>query len=257
MSSDLLVVENLRKQFGGLKAVGGDNGLSFSVREGSFVGLIGPNGAGKSTTFNLISGVLEPTAGRVTLAGTDLANVRSSDIASLGLGRTFQTPRAFMSLSVLDNVLVGAKSSGEELRSVLFGGWRSSEPALVEKAKAALARVGLEDRVAETVSNLSGGELRMLEVARQLIRDPKILLLDEPTAGVDPSLQGKLSKILVDLHKEGRTLIVVEHNLHFLFSIADQIIVLQQGELLSSGTPQEIKTDPKVVAAYLGDEHAA
>ncbi len=257
MSSDLLVVENLRKQFGGLKAVGGDSGLSFQVKEGSFVGLIGPNGAGKSTTFNLISGVLEPTAGRVMLAGTDLANVRSSDIASLGLGRTFQTPRAFMSLSVLDNVLVGAKSPGENLRSVLFGGWRSSEPDLVEKAKAALARVGLENRVRETVSNLSGGELRMLEVARQLIRDPRILLLDEPTAGVDPSLQGKLSKILVDLHKEGRTLIVVEHNLHFLFSIADQIIVLQQGELLSSGTPQDIKTDPKVVAAYLGGEHAA
>ncbi|MFC6763133.1 ATP-binding cassette domain-containing protein [Sulfitobacter porphyrae] len=113
MSSDLLVVENLRKQFGGLKAVGGDTGLSFAVEKGSFVGLIGPNGAGKSTTFNLISGVLEPTAGRVTLDGTDLANVRSSDIASLGLGRTFQTPRAFMSLSVLDNVLVGAKSPGK------------------------------------------------------------------------------------------------------------------------------------------------
>lgn len=257
MSSDLLVVENLRKQFGGLKAVGGDTGLSFAVEKGSFVGLIGPNGAGKSTTFNLISGVLEPTAGRVTLDGTDLANVRSSDIASLGLGRTFQTPRAFMSLSVLDNVLVGAKSPGENLQSVLMGKWRSSEPDLVEKAKAALARVGLADRVGETVANLSGGELRMIEVARQLIRDPKILLLDEPTAGVDPSLQGKLSKILVDLHKEGRTLIVVEHNLHFLFSIADKVIVLQQGQLLSSGTPQEIQTDPKVIAAYLGDEHAA
>ena len=257
MSSDLLVVQNLRKQFGGLTAVGGDHGLNFQVKEKSFVGLIGPNGAGKSTVFNLISGVLKPTAGRVMLAGKDLANVRSSDIASLSLGRTFQTPRSFMSLSVLDNVLVGAKSPGEELRSVLFGGWRSSEPALVEKAKAALTRVGLGDRVAETVSNLSGGELRMLEVARQVIRDPKILLLDEPTAGVDPSLQGKLSKILVDLRKEGRTLIVVEHNLHFLFSIADQIIVLERGELLSSGTPPEVKTDPKVVAAYLGDEHAA
>lgn len=257
MSSDLLVVENLKKQFGGLKAVGGENGLSFRVKEGSFVGLIGPNGAGKSTTFNLISGVLKPTAGRVTLAGTDLAKVHSSDIASLGLGRTFQTPRAFMSLSVLDNVVVGAKSAGEGLRSVLLGTWLSNEGELVEKAKAALARVGLQDRISETVSNLSGGELRMLEVARQLIRDPKILLLDEPTAGVDPSLQGKLSKLLVDLHKEGRTLIVVEHNLHFLFSIADEIVVLQQGELLSSGTPQEIKTDPKVVAAYLGGEHAA
>ncbi|MEM6887041.1 MAG: ABC transporter ATP-binding protein [Pseudomonadota bacterium] len=257
MSDSLLLVEHLRKQFGGLKAVGGDTGLSFKVKEGSFLGLIGPNGAGKSTIFNLISGVLEPTSGSVKLDGIDLSSVRSSDIASLSLGRTFQTPRAFLSLTVLDNVLVGAKSPGEGLRSALAGSWRSSESGLIEKAEAALARVGLEERITESVSNLSGGELRMLEVARQLIRDPRILLLDEPTAGVDPSLQGKLSKILVDLHDEGRTLIVVEHNLHFLFSIADEIIVLQRGELLSSGTPQEIRSDPKVVAAYLGDEHAA
>ncbi|MCO5126352.1 MAG: ATP-binding cassette domain-containing protein [Rhodobacteraceae bacterium] len=117
--------------------------------------------------------------------------------------------------------------------------------------------MGLSDRIGDRVGNLSGGELRMLEVARQLVRDPKILLLDEPTAGVDPSLQVRLSKILVDLHAEGRTLIVVEHNLHFLLRIADRVVVLQNGRLLSQGTPAEIKADERVIAAYLGADHAA
>ncbi len=257
MTRDLLVVDKVTKRFGGLKAVGGDAGLSFSVPEGTFLGLIGPNGAGKSTTFNLISGVLKPTSGAVILDGKDLSAARPSDIASYGLGRTFQTPRAFPSLTVLENVMVGADNEGETLLSVLRGGWKSRERALRDTAGDVLERVGLSERVNDVVANLSGGELRMLEVARQLVRDPKILLLDEPTAGVDPSLQAKLSRILVDLHGEGRTLVVVEHNLHFLLQIADSVVVLQNGELLSKGTPGEIKADDKVIAAYLGADHAA
>ena len=257
MTRDLLIVDKVRKSFGGLIAVGGDAGLSFSVPEGTFLGLIGPNGAGKSTTFNLISGVLKPTSGAVLLDGRDLSKARASDIASYGLGRTFQTPRAFPSLTVLENVMVGADNQGETLFSVLRGGWRSRETALRDKAGEVLERVGLSDRIDDVVANLSGGELHMLEVARQLVRDPRILLLDEPTAGVDPSLQAKLSRILVDLHSEGRTLVVVEHNLHFLLQIADSIVVLQNGQLLSRGTPSEIKSDEKVIAAYLGADHAA
>lgn len=257
MTRDLLVVDKVTKRFGGLKAVGGDAGLSFSVPEGTFLGLIGPNGAGKSTTFNLISGVLKPTSGAVILDGKDLSAVRPSDIASYGLGRTFQTPRAFPSLTVLENVMVGADNEGETLLSVLRGGWKSRERALRDTAGDVLERVGLSERVNDVVANLSGGELRMLEVARQLVRDPRILLLDEPTAGVDPSLQAKLSRILVDLHGEGRTLVVVEHNLHFLLQIADSVVVLQNGELLSKGTPGEIKADENVIAAYLGADHAA
>ena len=257
MTRDLLVVDKVTKRFGGLKAVGGDAGLSFSVPEGTFLGLIGPNGAGKSTTFNLISGVLKPTSGAVILDGKDLSAARPSDIASYGLGRTFQTPRAFPSLTVLENVMVGADNEGETLLSVLRGGWKSRERGLRDKAGEVLDRVGLSERINDVVANLSGGELRMLEVARQLVRDPKILLLDEPTAGVDPSLQAKLSRILVDLHGEGRTLVVVEHNLHFLLQIADSVVVLQNGELLSKGTPGEIKADERVIAAYLGADHAA
>ena len=257
MTNDILVVEKLAKQFGGLKAVGGDTGLSFKVKRGALVGLIGPNGAGKSTIFNLISGVREPSSGSVIFNGKNLSNIKSSEIASHGLGRTFQTPRAFPSLTVMENVLVGADSTGEHLSSAFLGRWRSNEIDIKSKAVEVLNRVGLDDRIHDVVANLSGGELRMLEVARQLIRDPEILLLDEPTAGVDPSLQGKLSAILMDLHNEGKTLIVVEHNLHFLLSIADMVIVLQNGELLAEGTPKEIKTDPRVIAAYLGDEYAA
>jgi ABC-type branched-subunit amino acid transport system ATPase component len=257
MTRDLLVVDRVIKRFGGLKAVGGDDGLSFTVPEGTFLGLIGPNGAGKSTTFNLISGVLKPDAGAVLLDGVDLARARASEIAALGLGRTFQTPRAFASLTVLDNVIVGADNRGERVGMAFSGRWRASERTLRDKAAAVLARVGLSERINDHVGNLSGGELRMLEVARQLVRDPKILLLDEPTAGVDPSLQSKLSNILVDLHAEGRTLIVVEHNLHFLLRIADRVVVLQNGQLLSQGTPAEIKADEKVITAYLGADHAA
>ncbi|MCR8726485.1 ABC transporter ATP-binding protein [Frigidibacter sp. ROC022] len=256
MSGDLLVIDRVIKRFGGLKAVGGDAGLSFSVPRGAFLGLIGPNGAGKSTTFNLISGVLKPDSGSVTLDGHNLSLAGAAKIASYGLGRTFQTPRAFPSLTVLENVTVGCDNRGETIASVALGRWRSAERELREKAREVLDRVGLSDRVDDSVGNLSGGELRMLEVARQLVRDPRILLLDEPTAGVDPTLQTKLSKILVDLHAEGCTLVVVEHNLHFLMQIADSIVVLQNGELLSQGSPQAIKSDEKVIAAYLGSEHA-
>ena len=257
MSCDFLIVDGVTKRFGGLKAVGGDEGLNFAVPRGSFLGLIGPNGAGKSTLFNIISGVLRPNTGSVHLDGQNLSETRPSEIAAHGLGRTFQTPRAFPSLSVLENVIVGADNVGERLRAVFSGRWRLGEPELRQKAAAMLKRVGLADRMSDTVTSLSGGELRMLEVARQLVREPKILLLDEPTAGVDPSLQGKLSDILIGLHNEGTTLIVVEHNLHFLLRIADSIVVLRNGELLAHGSPPEIKSDERVVAAYLGADHAA
>ena len=257
MSRNFLIVDGVTKRFGGLRAVGGDDGLSFTVPQGSFLGLIGPNGAGKSTTFNIISGVLKPNAGAVYLDGHNLSETRPAEIAAHGLGRTFQTPRAFPSLSILENVIVGADSTGERLSAVLSGRWRRDEPKLKEKAAAVLKRVGLDSRMTESAASLSGGELRMLEVARQLVRDPKILLLDEPTAGVDPSLQGRLSDILVRLHEDGTTLVVVEHNLQFLLRIADSVVVLQNGELLAQGSPQAIRSDERVVAAYLGADHAA
>lgn len=257
MNVPILSLDHAVKEFDGFRAVGGADGLSFSVREGGFLGLIGPNGAGKSTTFNLISGVLKPTSGSVTFDGTNLSGFDAATIAALGLGRTFQTPRAFESLSVLDNVIVGMDHPKEGPLAALLGRWRQPETEMRDAAEAVLDRVGLIARRNDDVANLSGGELRMLEVARQLVRNPRILLLDEPTAGVDPQLQTRLSNLLAELHAGGTTLVVVEHNLAFLLNLADSVVVLQNGGLLAQGSPAEIRANSEVIAAYLGADHEA
>ncbi len=253
----LLEVSAISKRFAGLRAVGGEDGLSFAVSRGSFVGLIGPNGAGKSTAFNLISGVLVSDSGVVKFDGHDITNAASDAIAEHGIGRTFQTPRAFESLSMLDNVVSGATSPGEQLQAAFGRAWRTHESETVDAAKRTLERVGLAGRADDLVSDLSGGELRMLEVARQLVRNPVMLLLDEPTAGVHPVLQERLAALLAELHSEGMTLVVVEHNLHFLLALAEHILVLTHGELLTEGPPAEIRTNAAVISAYLGDDYAA
>lgn len=257
MSAPFLTLDRVTKRFGGLKAVGGDDGLSLDVAEGHLLGLIGPNGAGKSTTFNLISGVLKPDTGSIRLAGEPLPATKPDRIAAMGIARAFQHPRAFPSLTVRENVMIAPDNPGEHIWMALSGRWRAADAALRDEAAALLATVGLADRVDAPVSTLSGGELRMLEVARQLMRHPKLLLLDEPTAGVDPKLQKRLVALLTDLKAQGTTLIVVEHNLHFLLGIADHVAVLVRGELLAEGPPDAIRRDERVIAAYLGDGHAA
>lgn len=253
----LLEARGVSKRFSGVQAVGGSEGLSFGVARGSFVGLIGPNGAGKSTTFDLMSGVQPSDTGSVLFNGHDITRSRPHTIAEAGVGRTFQTPRAFESLTVLQNVVAGATSPAETLRWAFGRSWRSHETETVDAAEAILARVGLLERAAHRVGDLSGGELRMLEVARQLVRDPVILLLDEPTAGVHPGLQERLAALLKDLHRDGMTLVVVEHNLHFLLALADHVLVLADGQLLAQGPPAAVRADPVVISAYLGAGDAA
>ena len=257
LNGALLEARHISKRFSGLQAVGGTNGLSFTVDRGSFVGLIGPNGAGKSTTFDLMSGVQTSDTGSVLFNGHDITRSSTDTIAEQGIGRTFQTPRAFESLTVLQNVVAGATSPGERLRWAFGRNWRSHETTTVESAEAILRRVGLHERAEARVGDLSGGELRMLEVARQLVRNPTLLLLDEPTAGVHPGLQERLAQMLQDLHRDGVTLVVVEHNLHFLLALADHILVLAEGELLAQGPPADMRADPVVISAYLGDGDAA
>ncbi|MCA0943840.1 ABC transporter ATP-binding protein [Salipiger pacificus] len=254
---NILSLKDVVRDFDGLRAVGGKDGLTFDVSAGKILGLIGPNGAGKSTTFNLISGVLKPTSGSVRFNGTDLAGLRPSDIASLGLARTFQTPRAFASLSVLDNVLVGLAHSREGLLPGILGTWQRQDAEVREQALHWLDRLGLAGLRDQDVTNLSGGELRMLEIARQLARGPRALLLDEPTAGLDSTFQKRLLSILQDCHAEGMTLVIVEHNLPFILELAQDMLVLQNGALLARGTPEDIRRDPIVIKAYLGDEHEA
>jgi ABC-type branched-subunit amino acid transport system ATPase component len=244
-----LEIENVSKSFGGLHAV---DGCSFDVSPGSLMGFIGPNGAGKSTLFNLISGIYQPSAGSIRLNGEELIGLRPDQVAAMGMSRTFQTPRSFGTLSCLENMLASSPSPGEKLLAAVLGTYRSHEREVAAEARQLLGLVGLGARADHPADELSGGELRMLEVARQLIRHPKILLLDEPTAGVNPRLQTRLADLLRTLHAEGLTVLVVEHNLGFLLDLVDQVVVMVRGKVLTEGPPDSIRRDPGVINAYLG-----
>lgn len=252
--SDLLILRSVSKHFGGVHAV---NDCSFAVEQGSFVGLIGPNGAGKSTVFNLVSGLFGPDGGEILFKGENLAGGSPEHIARHGIGRTFQTPRAFTTLDVLENVLASDWSPGERLGTALSGRWKEEERGSLERCHALLRFVGLGDKATDSCDQLSGGELRMLEVARQLVRDPEILLLDEPTAGVGPHLQEHLATLLRRINSQGVTLVVVEHNLAFLLALAEQVVVMANGSVLTEGTPEDVRRNPEVIEAYLGRGHAA
>lgn len=247
--AELLRIESVSKRFGGLQAV---DQCSFSVNRGSLVGLIGPNGAGKSTLFNLVSGLHEPEAGSIRLESDELVGRAPHEIAGLGLARTFQTPRSFSTLSCLENLLASVPSRGEQITSAIFGTYRAGERESSAAARQHLELVGLQGRADDRADELSGGELRMLEVARQLMRDPKILLLDEPTAGVTPTLQVRLTEALKQLHAGGLTVIVVEHNLGFLLNLVERVVVMVKGRVLAEGEPGSIRSDPEVINAYLG-----
>jgi branched-chain amino acid transport system ATP-binding protein len=249
MAVGLLDIDSVFKSFGGLCAV---DGCSFSVPPGSLMGFIGPNGAGKSTLFNLVSGLYRPDSGSIRLEGEELVGRQPDEIANLGLGRTFQTPRSFPTLSCLENMLASVPSPGERLLPALMGTYRSHEMEMTKEATSLLEDVGLGGRVDDSADELSGGELRMLEVARQLIRHPKILLLDEPTAGVTPRLQLGLAEMLRGLHGDGLTVLVVEHNLGFLLDLVDHVVVMVGGKVLTEGDPVAIRRDPAVINAYLG-----
>ena len=243
-----LAVDHVEKRFGGIVAV---DDVSLTVRRGSITGLIGPNGAGKSTLFNLITGVYPPTSGDIVVDGTNVTGSPGTAIAQMGIGRTFQTPRGFASLSVLENVEVML----DDPRDGFFNALLRRDRRVVERrdrARAALARVALEDRAGDAYGNLSSGEQRLLEIARQLVREPRALLLDEPTAGVHPSLQDRLAQVLRDLNESGVTVLVVEHNIGFLMALATDLHVMARGALIASGDPQEVSRDQAVIDAYLG-----
>jgi len=244
-----LDIDGVSKSFGGLRAVAD---CSFEVPQGSLMGFIGPNGAGKSTLFNLVSGLYQPETGSIRLEGDELVGRPPDEIARMGLGRTFQTPRSFSTLSCMENMLASVQSPGENLLSALLGNYRSHETATTEEAHRLLGVVGLGGRAEDAADELSGGELRMLEVARQLIRQPAILLLDEPTAGVSPRLQSRLAELLRGLHADGLTVLVVEHNLGFLLDLVQHVVVMVKGSVLTEGDPDAIRRDPRVINAYLG-----
>ena len=249
----VLVVDNIRKQFGGLVAV---NDISFEITAGQIVGLIGPNGAGKSTTFNLITGGLNKTSGRVTFLGEDVTALPSREISRKGMARTFQHVKMIADMTVLENVAMGAYTRGRSgvLRSMLRAN-RAEEQRLMKEAQRQLERIGMGDYLHEQVGNLAMGPQRLMEIARALCCDPALLLLDEPAAGLRHMEKQALVAVLRQLQGEGMSILLVEHDMDLVMDVCDQLVVMEFGTLLTRGTPAEVQANPAVRAAYLGTEH--
>ena len=256
MTEPLLRAEGLAKRFGGVQAV---RDISLAVAAGSVFAVIGPNGAGKSTLLNLMSGIHQPDAGALRFAGGDLIGLAAHRRARLGIARTFQKIRLFKQLSALDNVLAGFHRH-HRLRPwqyVLHGSaFARDRLRRREAAQALLVFVGLERRAATLAGSLAYGEQRMLEVARALATEPRLLLVDEPAAGLNAAEVAALFQRIDDLRKHGMSVVVVEHNMDLVMSIADRVLVMDYGQMLFEGTPDQVQRHPAVIAAYLGTELA-
>jgi len=248
----MLEVGGLVKEFGGLRAV---DGVSFTLRANTITGLIGPNGAGKTTLFNTIAGVHRPDSGTISFLGRGIGGLAPHRIFDEGLVRTFQIPRPFAGMTVLENcMLVPQRQAGERFWNNWFARGRvaGEERAIRERAREVLDFVGLSRLAGEFARNLSGGQQKLLELARVLMSEPKLVLLDEPGAGVNPTLLMTIVDKLRELHERGITFLVIEHNMDLVMNLCDPILVMAQGKLLLEGPPQAVRSDPRVLEAYLG-----
>ena len=251
LSAPVLAVQDLHREFGGVHAV---NGASFTVPPGRITGLIGPNGAGKSTALNIIAGALKPSAGTVSYQGKDVTALPSYRVARRGIIRTFQLSSEFAALTVLENLLVAVPGQrGETLAGALRGKryWRDQELELVARARQLLRRFDMSSKEEEYAGNLSGGQKRLLELMRGLMANPTLLLLDEPMAGVNPSLARRIEQHLADLAGEGLTMLMIEHELAVVERLCDPVVVMAQGRVISQGTMADIRSDQEVLDAYL------
>lgn len=254
--SSFLDADGIVVSFGALRAV---DGISLSVDDGESVGLVGPNGSGKSTLLNALTGVV-PATGTLMLDDKRRRLGRPRSVRGAGVARAFQTPQTFGNLSVVENVLLADRS-----RAAMGPGgawlWRPQmwrqERARWERAEAALARVGLVDRAQQSASGLSYGEQRLLELARSLVGEPRLLLLDEPSAGLNAAETEELAELLRQLHHDGLALLVVDHKIDFIESVSERVIVLQLGQVIAEGPATEVWEDPLVVDAYLGRRRVA
>jgi branched-chain amino acid transport system ATP-binding protein len=247
-----LSVENISKSFGGNIAV---DDVSLTTAGNQITALIGPNGAGKTTLFNLITGFDRPDRGKITFDGRTLTRVSAWKAARMGLVRTFQTPVGFRTQTVWDNLMVaGAQPGSETLTSAFLGRgrWGGDLRSCGERAEQVLEELGLTHIRYRHVADLSAGDAKLLEFARQLIRHPRMLLLDEPASGVDPARLGQLSSLIRGLVAQDITILLIDHNLAFVLDIADYIYVMSVGRVISEGDPARVAADPKVIETYMG-----
>jgi branched-chain amino acid transport system ATP-binding protein len=248
----LLEAREVTKSFGGHRAV---DGLTFTLVPKTITGLIGPNGAGKTTLFNCLAGALKPDAGRITLRGRDIAGAAPERIFAAGLGRTFQIPRPFAAMSVLENVMLAPRGQAGER---FWANWLNPkavaecEARTREAARHWLAFVGLDRLAHEPARVLSGGQRKLLELARVMVAEPALVLLDEPGAGVNPALLEILVDRIAELHRQGTTFLVIEHNMDLITTLCNPVMVMAEGRLLTLGSPHEVLKDERVVEAYLG-----
>lgn len=254
IENNLLKVDRLTKVFGGVTAV---NDVSFEVKQGEIYAVIGPNGAGKTTLFNMITGVLPASTGNVYFNGNKITNKKPYQIAKAGITRTFQNLEVFSNMTVIENVMTGAHLT---MKTNMFtAGLRlpmvaKEEQNIMEVAMECLKQVGIAELAHEMSEKLPYGMQRLLEIARAAASNPKIILLDEPMAGLNPEESRQLVNVILKMRAEGMTFIFVEHDMETVMSISDRLVVLDNGVKIGEGTPEEIYQNPKVVAAYLGDE---
>ena len=250
----LIKVENLTKRFGGITAV---NDLDFTIESGGIVSIIGPNGAGKTTLFNLLTGVYTPTAGRIWFEGVDVTGRSSHQLAAVGLSRTFQNVQSFMNMSALENVMVGCHlhSNCGFINAVLqLPAIRRTNSESRKASIELMEYVGLGAHVASQADQLAYGALKRLEIARALATRPRVLLLDEPAAGLNPRETQEIDELIQNIARQGITVILVEHDMKLVMGISDRIIVLDHGRWLAEGTADEIRHNHDVVGAYLGQQ---